>query len=81
MEHIGKCPFDGLVRSSQQFVGVPISAGFWIEALLIEVFSVTFLPVIQTFFPADSVVVGFDLQDQKHQPSQLLAGNVFGILG
>ena len=28
MEHIGKCPFDGLVRSSQQFVRVPISACF-----------------------------------------------------
>ena len=81
VEHIVKCPFDGLVRSSEQFVRVPIPACFQVEALLAEVFSVAFLPVIQAPFPADSVVVCFDLQDQKNQPSQLLTGNVFGVLG
>lgn len=81
MEHVGKCPFDGLVRSSEQFVSVPIPSGFQVEALLAEVFSVAFLPVIQAPFPADSVVVCFDLQDQKNQLPQLLARNVFGVLG
>lgn len=67
MEHVGKSPFDGEVRTPEKLMGVPVAARLFTEGFLLQISLMAAVPLLQLCCPIKTIILCFDAQQHQHQ--------------